>query len=42
MDIKVLFSDWDGYELLDSGDRLKLERFGEVVVIRSEVAQVQP
>lgn len=36
MDIKVLFSDWGGYELLDSGNRLKLERFGEVVVIRSE------
>lgn len=36
MDIKVLFSDWKAYELLDSGERLKLERFGDVIVIRSE------
>lgn len=36
MDIKVLFSDWNEYELLDSGERLKLERFGDVVIIRSE------
>ena len=36
MDIEVLFSDWDQYELLDSGDRRKLERFGDVVVVRGE------
>ncbi len=36
MDIKILNSDWRDYELIDSGDRLKLERFGDVVVIRSE------
>lgn len=27
---------WDGYELLDSGDNQKLERFGEVIVARPE------
>lgn len=36
MNIDVLKSDWRGYELLDSGDRLKLERFGDVIVVRSE------
>lgn len=36
MNIDVLKSDWRGYELLDSGDRLKLERFGDAVVVRSE------
>ncbi len=36
MDIEVLFSGWDQYELLDSGDRRKLERFGEVLVVRGE------
>ncbi len=35
-DIEVLFSDWKEYELLDSGDRLKLERFGDCVAIRGE------
>ncbi len=34
--IKVLSSPCSDYELLDSGDRLKLERFGNVVTIRSE------
>ena len=34
--INVLSSDWDAYELIDSGDRLKLERFGDYVVIRPE------
>ncbi len=36
MDIKILNSSWGDYELIDSGDRLKLERFGNVTVIRSE------
>ncbi len=36
MDIRVLFSDWGEYELLDCGGRQKLERFGGAVVIRSE------
>ncbi|MBO6102969.1 MAG: class I SAM-dependent methyltransferase [Opitutales bacterium] len=36
MNIEVLFTDWGEYELLDSGDKLKLERFGGVMVIRSE------
>ena len=36
MNIDVLKSGWTEYELLDSGDRLKLERFGNVTVIRSE------
>lgn len=34
--IEILSADWQDYELLDSGSRLKLERFGDVVVIRSE------
>ena len=34
--INVSNSQWGEYELLDSGDRLKLERFGNVVVVRSE------
>ena len=34
--IDILNSDWGEYELLDSGNRRKLERFGDVVVIRSE------
>lgn len=36
MNISVLFSDWGDYELLDSGDRLKLERFGDLAIVRSE------
>ena len=36
MNIKVSVSDWEEYELLDSGEKLKLERFGSAVVIRSE------
>ena len=36
MNIEVLFSKWGACELLDTGDRLKLERFGDVTVIRSE------
>lgn len=35
-EIKVLSSRWPEYELIDSGDRLKLERFGRVTVVRSE------
>lgn len=36
MQINLLTSDWDDYALLDAGNRLKLERFGEVTLIRSE------
>lgn len=28
---------WPDYELIDSGDRMKLERFGDVVLIRPEI-----
>ena len=34
--IQVYCDDWDEYELLDSGNRQKLERFGRHVVIREE------
>ena len=34
--VKILSSEWGEYELIDSGDRLKLERFGDYVVIRPE------
>ena len=34
--IEILSSDWEEHELLDSGDRLKLERFGGCTAIRSE------
>ncbi|MCO6400299.1 MAG: class I SAM-dependent methyltransferase [Verrucomicrobia bacterium] len=34
--IEVLTNEWSEYELLDSGDRRKLERFGSLIVIRSE------
>ncbi len=27
---------WDDYELIDSGDNMKLERFGEIIVVRPE------
>jgi 23S rRNA (cytosine1962-C5)-methyltransferase len=33
---QILSSSWGEYELLDSGDRLKLERFGSVRIVRSE------
>jgi len=29
-------SDWSDYELLDSGENMKLERFGEIIVARPE------
>ncbi|MFA5257674.1 MAG: class I SAM-dependent methyltransferase [Opitutales bacterium] len=32
----ILSADWAGYQLLDSGDRRKLERFGPVTIIRGE------
>jgi len=32
----VLCADWADYQLIDSGDRRKLERFGQVTIIRSE------
>lgn len=35
-DIEVLFSQWDAYALLDSGNRKKLERFGPHTVVRGE------
>lgn len=34
--IQVYYDDWPRYELLDSGHRRKLERFGEYIVIREE------
>lgn len=34
--LEMLSSEWGAYELLDSGSRLKLERFGDCVVIRGE------
>jgi 23S rRNA (cytosine1962-C5)-methyltransferase len=36
MEIKILTSDWPEHELLDSGNRMKLERFGKYTLIRSE------
>ena len=36
MQIEVAISDWPEYELLDSGNGRKLERFGKQVVIRGE------
>lgn len=36
MQIAIWPDDWAQYELLDSGDFKRLERFGDVVVIRSE------
>lgn len=35
-DIEVLYNIWPAYELLDTGQRRKLERFGDHVLIRSE------
>ena len=35
-DIEVLYNSWPAYELLDSGHRQKLERFGDYVLVRSE------
>ncbi len=34
--IEVLVNAWSGYRLLDSGNHRKLEKFGDVTVIRSE------
>jgi 23S rRNA (cytosine1962-C5)-methyltransferase len=36
MHIEVLSNEWNGYRLLDSGNRRKLEQFGNVRLIRSE------
>ena len=36
MQIEVAISDWSEYELLDSGNCRKLERFGKNIVIRGE------
>lgn len=36
MNISLLETDFPGYELLDSGNRLKLENFGGVRIVRSE------
>jgi 23S rRNA (cytosine1962-C5)-methyltransferase len=36
MEIKILASTWSEHELLDSGNRMKLERFGKYVLVRSE------
>ncbi|NCC24728.1 MAG: class I SAM-dependent rRNA methyltransferase [Deltaproteobacteria bacterium] len=35
-EVRVLSGGWDGHELVDSGGRRKLERFGEILVVRSE------
>lgn len=34
---KVFSSDWNDYELIDSGDGRKLERWGNIITIRPEV-----
>lgn len=36
MQYHILSADWQDYQLLDSGNRLKLEQFGTVRLIRSE------
>lgn len=36
MNIQIWPDDWAEYELLDSGDYRRLERFGDLVVVRSE------
>ncbi|MCH2155747.1 MAG: class I SAM-dependent methyltransferase [Opitutales bacterium] len=36
MHIDLALSDWDNYALLDTGNREKLERFGEYILVRSE------
>lgn len=33
---------WKEYQLIDSGDGLKLERFGEITLIRPEIAAIWP
>lgn len=35
-DQHLLAEAWDGYELLDSGENMKLERFGKIVIARPE------
>lgn len=35
-DAHLIAGPWEGYELLDSGENMKLERFGEAVVARPE------
>lgn len=34
--IQILNTDWSDYELIDSGNRKRLERFGKYVIIRGE------
>jgi len=34
--LDILSTQWPEYELIDSGDRRKLERFGDTIIIRSE------
>lgn len=36
MDIKIWQDDWSEYELKDSGDYMRLERFGDLIIARSE------
>ncbi len=36
LSVELLSPEWKDYELLDSGSRLKLERFGNFTVVRSE------
>src|SRR3990167_10729428 len=35
-DLHLVSEPWSDYELLDSGENIKLERFGEVIVARPE------
>ncbi|HEY4501433.1 MAG: hypothetical protein A3C84_03935 [Candidatus Ryanbacteria bacterium RIFCSPHIGHO2_02_FULL_48_12] len=35
-DLHLVSEPWSDYELLDSGDNMKLERFGEIIVARPE------
>lgn len=34
--IEIADAAWPGYELIDSGDRKRLERFGDLIVVREE------
>ncbi len=36
-DLHLVSIPWSDYELLDSGDNMKLERFGEIIVARPEI-----
>ncbi len=36
LDIKIWTDDWSEYELLDSGNYRRLEKFGDLIIVRSE------